>query len=158
MVTTNRPSSPTGHKPKVNLNWELIDNLLIAGCDGRQVAAYIGCHPDTLYRRCVSERKANFSNYAQEKRSVGDSMLLTAQFKEAYNSRNTSMLIWLGKCRLKQQETKNYEHTGEVKFQVVNYGSKEALPYKDDKEIEIEVKKVKKDKKETVKENNNHDT
>lgn len=151
-------ASPNNSKPKAVIDWDLVEQLLISGSDGVQISAYIGVHPETLYRRCISDQGTSFSEYAQTKRAKGDSLLLSAQFKEAYKNKNTALLIWLGKCRLKQKETKNYEHTGDVKFQVVNYGSKESLPYKDANAIEVKVDKVKDNIKEITQETKNDDT
>lgn len=86
------------------VNWEQVDNMLIAGCNGVQCAAALGMHPDTLYKYCEEEKKSNFSAYLQQKRSHGDGLLHAAQFKKAYKDGNPTMLIWLGKQRLDQKE------------------------------------------------------
>ncbi len=39
------------------INWETVDGMLIAGCNGVQCAAAIGIAPDTLYLRCQQENK-----------------------------------------------------------------------------------------------------
>lgn len=141
-------AAPNDNRPRALIDWNLVDHLLAAGCSGREIAAYIGISDDCLYRRCISDKGVAFSYYAQDKKAVGNAILKTTQFDEASKKKNTALLIWLGKCRLDQRESKNYEHTGGVQFQVVNYGDKEALPYKDDKEIEVKVDKIKEDKKE----------
>ncbi len=89
------------------IDWEIIDNMLIAGCNGVQCAAAIGVCPDTLYDRCQLEKKSVFSVYAQEKRAHGDGLLHAAQFQKAYKDKNPTMLIWLGKQRLQQKEDKD---------------------------------------------------
>ena len=61
--------------PVLPINWDEVDKYLQAGCSGTQVAAIIGVSPDTLYRRCQSERGANFSVISQEKRAKGDGFL-----------------------------------------------------------------------------------
>jgi hypothetical protein len=86
------------------INWELIDNMLISGCSGPQCAAAIGVHPDTLYDRCQADKKTLFSQYAQAKRAHGDGLLHAAQFQKAYKDKNPTMLIWLGKQRLSQKD------------------------------------------------------
>lgn len=86
------------------VNWEQVDNMLIAGCNGVQVAAAIGVSPDTLYLRCQNEKNTVFTLYAQQKRAHGDGLLHAAQFKKAYKDGNPTMLIWLGKQRLDQKE------------------------------------------------------
>jgi hypothetical protein len=86
------------------INWETIDGMLIAGCNGTQCAAAIGIHPETLYNRCKDERGMGFSDYSQAKRAHGDGLLHAAQFQKAYKDKNPTMLIWLGKQRLNQKE------------------------------------------------------
>jgi hypothetical protein len=93
---------PRGCPTKV-IDWDMVDKLLIAGCNGMQVAARIGVSHDTLYVRCVNERGKIFSAYRQEKISIGDGMLHATQFSLAME-KDRSMLIWLGKQRLNQKD------------------------------------------------------
>lgn len=86
------------------IDWEKIDQMLIAGCTGVQCAASIGVHPDTLYLRCRNEKNTDFTAYLQEKRSHGDALLHAAQFAKAYKEKHPAMLIWLGKQRLGQKD------------------------------------------------------
>lgn len=86
------------------INWEIIDNMLIAGCNGVQCAAAVGVHPETLYNRCQEEKNTVFSVYSQAKRAHGDGLLHAAQFQKAYKDKNPTMLIWLGKQRLSQKD------------------------------------------------------
>lgn len=86
------------------INWDTIDSMLIAGCNGVQCAAAIGVHPETLYNRCQEEKNAVFSVYMQAKRAHGDGLLHAAQFQKAYKEKNATMLIWLGKQRLNQKD------------------------------------------------------
>lgn len=90
-------------RPKSDIDWIMVDKLLEAGCSGAEIAANIGINPATLYDRCQSDHKKMFSEYSQEKQSKGDSLLKKAQFDKALTGDNT-ILIWLGKCRLKQKE------------------------------------------------------
>jgi len=89
--------------PSKEIDWKRVDELLIAGCPGSKIADAIGIHPDTLYIRCTTEKGMIFSAYAQQKRPIGDSLLHEAQFKKALEGDNT-MLVWLGKVRLNQDE------------------------------------------------------
>lgn len=86
------------------INWEMIDSMLVAGCNGVQCAAAIGIHPETLYDRCKLDKATGFSEYSQAKRAHGDGLLHAAQFQKAYKDKNPTMLIWLGKQRLSQKD------------------------------------------------------
>ena len=87
-----------------DINWDQIDQMLIAGCNGIQCAAAVGVHHDTLYDRCEKDKNTSFSAYAQSKRAHGDAMLHAAQYQKAIKEKHPTMLIWLGKQRLKQKE------------------------------------------------------
>ncbi len=86
------------------IDWEVVDKMLIAGCNGVQCAASIGVHAETLYDRCKLEKNTVFSVYAQDKRAHGDALLHAAQYEKAYQDKHPTMLIWLGKQRLNQKE------------------------------------------------------
>jgi hypothetical protein len=90
-------------RPQIQINWEEVDQYLIAGVAGTHIADTLGIHADTLYRRCQEIYKMNFTDYAAKKRQKGNSMLHYKQFKTAMNG-NVSMLVWLGKQRLGQKE------------------------------------------------------
>jgi hypothetical protein len=89
------------------VNWDQIDQMLIAGCNGMQCAAAVGIHHDTLYHRCEQDKKTSFSVYSQSKRAHGDALLHAAQYQKAIKEKHPTMLIWLGKQRLNQKENAN---------------------------------------------------
>ncbi|MFB5619516.1 MAG: hypothetical protein ACE5RC_00085 [Nitrosopumilus sp.] len=90
-------------RPKTNINWLEVDMYLEAGCTGTEIAGFLGIHPDTLYIHCQENHKMGFSSYSQQKKSRGDALLRKRQFDIAMEGDKT-ILIWLGKCRLGQQE------------------------------------------------------
>jgi hypothetical protein len=91
-----------------NIDWAQVDSMLIAGCNGIEIAGSIGIHADTLYIRCAEEKKIGWSDYLQAKRAHGDGLLRAAQYQKAYKDKNPTMLIWLGKQRLNQKENLDY--------------------------------------------------
>ena len=95
---------PNGLKPLKKIDWKHVDRLLQCGCSGMQVAANIGIGSTTLYERCQQEKGMHFSEYAQEKRATGESLLLEAQFSKAVDLKDSQMLLWLGKVILKQTD------------------------------------------------------
>ena len=97
-------------RPKADIDWKRVDELLEADCEGTEIAAHLGLVPETLYRRCETDHKISFSKYLQEKKASGNSILKEAQFKLAKQSHKT-MLIWLGKQRLGQSEKQDLSHT-----------------------------------------------
>ncbi len=121
----------SGRKPSV-IDWEKVDNLLISGCQGTEVAAHFGVHAETLYRRCEKDKKVGFAAYSQQKRSSGNCLIRAAQFDEAVRKRDRGMLIWLGKNRLGQSDKAEVAHKREMPIQIVNYGDKPIAPWKDE--------------------------
>ena len=100
----------------IPIDWEHVDKLLEAGCDGTEIAGNLGCHEDTLYGRCVEEKKLAFSAYKASKRASGDSKLRTAQLDKALSG-DTTMQIWLGKNRLSQTDKQQIQQDTTIKVE-----------------------------------------
>ena len=98
-----------GRKP-AKIDWQKVDNFLLAGCDGSEIAPHFGIDAQTLYRHCKAEKKVDFEAYKREKQSQGDSLLRAAQFKKAIQEGDNTMLVWLGKQRLNQSDKKQVDH------------------------------------------------
>ncbi len=97
-------------RPEAPIDWKQVENLLMAGCLGTEVAASIGISEDTLYRRVVKELKyESFTSYAVNFRQKGDSLLKAKQFESAIKDKNIPMQIWLGKQRLGQKDKTDLE-------------------------------------------------
>lgn len=90
-------------RPKANIDWKKVDNLLKAQCDGVGIAGILGIHPNTLYLAVESEFKISFSEYSAQKKSEGKELLRAKQFESAMSGDKT-MLVWLGKQYLEQRD------------------------------------------------------
>ena len=94
-------------RPKADIDWKRVDELLEADCEGTEIAAVLGLNPLTLYKRCEQDNKLSFSKYLQEKKASGNTILKEHQYKMATSKDDSqikkSMLIWLGKQRLGQR-------------------------------------------------------
>ena len=97
-------------RPKIEINWKIVDQYLVAGATGTEVAAVLGIHPETLYNKCKKEHKIGFTEYSKQKKAKGDSLLKVKQFEMAMSG-DRGMLIWLGKNRLDQSDKKDIDHT-----------------------------------------------
>lgn len=93
-------------RPEKAIDWDLVDELLEAGCSGTEIAPHFNMHADTLYRRVLEKYEMRFADYADIMFAKGDSFLRAVQHAKAKQGDNT-MLVWLGKNRLKQKETPN---------------------------------------------------
>lgn len=92
-------------RPKANIDWHKVDNLLKAQCDGTEIAAMLGLKcADTLYRHVKETFKMDFVAYSQQKRAEGRTLLKVAQFDKALTEKSQTMQIWLGKQYLGQKD------------------------------------------------------
>jgi len=107
-------------RPLKKIDWKEVDRLLENGCLGTEVAACFGMHPNTFYNRVEKECGCRFSDYQQQKRSKGDSALRSKQVEVALAGDKT-MLIWLGKQRLKQREPEAAQPKEESKSGINEY-------------------------------------
>lgn len=99
MSEIGRPESP--------INWKVVEDLLTAGCSGANIAGYIGIERRTLYHRCETDHGKSFTDYSTQFYSKGESLLKAQQFAKAMGKTtegDNTLLIWLGKVRLKQKE------------------------------------------------------
>ena len=109
-MKTKKVVKNKGGRPETPIDWKQVENLLMAGCLGTEVAASIGISEDTLYRRVVKELKyESFTAYAVNFRQKGDSLLKAKQFETAIKDKNVPMQIWLGKQRLGQKDKTDLE-------------------------------------------------
>jgi len=90
-------------RPRAPIDWQKVDQALMAGCNGVQVAAKLGIHPETLYKSVQRDFKMGFSEYEAAKKAKGDALLCELQFDKAVKG-DTTMQIWLGKQRLGQSD------------------------------------------------------
>lgn len=112
MARRKNPKVPklNPYRPTLKINWERVDELLMAGCPGSKIAAALGVCAETLYDRCQQEKSTSFSEYAQQKKQAGDSLIHEVQFRKALglvDKGDNTLLIWLGKNRLDQKENPN---------------------------------------------------
>jgi len=101
--------------PQKEIDWDKVDNLLIAGCNGVEVAERLGIHPDTLYQRCAMEKGTDWSAYLQRKRAKGNSLLREKQYHQAMVKGNTTILMHLFRHRLGEWEKVPDQEVGEEK-------------------------------------------
>ena len=114
---------PRGGKPKIRrpyagrpekpIDWKLVDKLMECGCTGTQIAARLDLHYQTFYDRVAKEKNCNYTEYAASKNQRGETLLLEKQFDTAMEGDRT-LLIWLGKNRLKQVDKQPDEKATET--------------------------------------------
>lgn len=95
------------HRPGKIIDWRKVDELLIAGCTGTEVAANFDIHPNTFYDRIEKEYGISFTEYSSQKKQTGHSILRAVQYSKAIGATkegDNTLLIWLGKQYLNQAE------------------------------------------------------
>jgi len=117
-VGKRKPLHPAPGRPRVVVDWAVVDKYLQAGCNGTEVAAVLGIDNETLYRRCQDDHKVGFEVYKQAKRAHGDSLLRAKQYQVAMTGDKT-MLVWLGKQRLDQRDKQEVEQQGAIEVKIV---------------------------------------
>jgi len=106
--TTPKKKGPG--RPKINIDFEDLDQLLALQCTLEEVAFFFNVSPDTIQRRVRNIKKMTFSQYFKLKSAGGQTSLRRQQFAEALNG-SVPMLIWLGKQYLGQKDKKETEIT-----------------------------------------------
>lgn len=94
---------PVG-RPSKPIDWNLVDKLLMAGCSSTEIASHFDIIDQTLQDRTVQEKGMLYTEYSAILRSKGESCLRAKQYEKALKGDNT-MMVWLGKNRLKQRDT-----------------------------------------------------
>ena len=98
---------------EIPIDFEVVDSLLEAGCSGEEIASHFGIHADTLYNRVNNNFGKMWTAYSAEKKIKGCNLLRAKQYAKALGrceDGDNTLLIWLGKTRLKQ-----VEHREEIK-------------------------------------------
>ena len=109
-------------RPSFSVDWTKVDELLKYGANGKQVAARLGIHYDTLVNKLAEDKPnySNFSEYIREKRSIGDTLLLEAMYKNAIENEDKTMQVWLSKNRLGYTDKQEVKSENTVKFREIN--------------------------------------
>lgn len=90
-------------RPQKKIDWKRVDQLLMKGCEGVEIAPHFDMHSHTFYDRVEQKYKVTFTEYCQQKRNKGRSYIKEKQFDKAMKGDNT-MLIWVGKQLCDQKE------------------------------------------------------
>lgn len=106
MPRPKKANPKPAYRPQKHIDWDRVDQLLMAGCLGTEIAPHFDIHVQTFYERVEVEKGMSFTQYSTQKRSQGDAILREVQYQKALTADNT-MLVWLGKNRLNQKETPN---------------------------------------------------
>lgn len=112
-----------GGRTPIEIDWKKVDFYIEAGCSGYEIAAMLGVHHETIYNRVESDFGISYTEYSDKKRPKGDASIRVVQYQKALKGDN-SMLVWLGKNRLKQKDREEIASNEPTKVTFeVNYGN-----------------------------------
>lgn len=94
-------------RPKKEINWEVVERMMEAGCTGVEIAGKFRITADQFYVRFQQEYNEYFSGYSGLACAAGEGEIRLMQYAKALNNKapgNTPLLMFLGKVRLKQDD------------------------------------------------------
>ena len=107
-------------RPKKEINWEIVEKRMEAGCNGIEIAATLRIQADTFYIRFKQKYGKSFQDYHDDFYSAGDANLKFTQYMKALAG-NTNMLTLLGRERLnqgkEQEKTSPFEDLLDLKHE-----------------------------------------
>lgn len=90
-------------RPKKEINWELVERRMEAGCSGVEIAAALRIQSDTFYTRFKEQYGKSFQDYHVDFYKAGDANIKFTQYMKAIAG-NIPMLTLLGRERLGQSK------------------------------------------------------
>lgn len=80
-------------RPEKPVDWNKVDQYLIGGMTGVEIAAFFDLNPETFYDKVKEKYKVGFTEYCRSKRSKGDGLLKVKSFEKAMNGDNTQLTL-----------------------------------------------------------------
>ncbi len=90
-------------RPEKEINWEIVEKRMEAGCSGVEIAATLRIQADTFYLRFKKKYGKSFQDYHGDFYSAGDANIKFTQYMKALAG-NNNMLLLLGRERLNQSK------------------------------------------------------
>lgn len=88
---------------KKEINWDMVELYLKAGCSQVKIAECFHVHRDTLRERAEEKYGKEWSAFSASLHSEGEALIEAAQYQKAMKG-YWPALQWLGKVRLGQRE------------------------------------------------------
>lgn len=114
-------------KPMRPVDWEQVKKLAALHCTQTEICDFLEIDGNTLRVACAEVYGVYLKDKLEEWRSHGKISLRRNQFKQS--EKNASMAIFLGKQYLGQTDDYGIAHKGDVKIDVVTYGSSTPKPW-----------------------------
>lgn len=95
-------------RPEKEINWEIVEKRMEAGCSGLEIAQALRINDDTFYNRFKKHYGKSFQDYSGRFKDVGIANVKFTQYIKAISG-NNAMLLLLGREWLKQGKLDEYE-------------------------------------------------
>jgi hypothetical protein len=106
-----------GGRPKKDINWEQLKAMVRIQCTQEECCAVLGVTEPTLTTQLKEQGYAGFLEFYKKYSHEGLASLRRAQWKAAVEQNNPTMLVWMGKQMLGQQDKASMEHSGKLAFE-----------------------------------------
>ncbi len=88
-------------RPQREINWEIVDKMMEAGCSAKEIFGYLRISDSAFYSRFIQEYGEHYQEYKVGAYESGNALLRLTQFQKALRG-NIEMLKLLGRERLGQ--------------------------------------------------------
>jgi hypothetical protein len=87
-------------RPKIFINWEEVDDYCRAHCNGASIARLMGMSPQTFYKHVEAKHKKTFTQYMDEKKEEGASLIKYQIYKDALEGKHNGLdrIWWTKNC------------------------------------------------------------
>jgi len=80
-------------RPEKEIDWEKVEQLLLAGAVGTEIAPHFDIHPETFYKRFQQHHGVGFTGYCQSRRQQGNALLKLRSFQKAMKGDNQQLTL-----------------------------------------------------------------
>ncbi len=119
--------NPRGRKPQ-DIDWDKVDQYIMAGATGSYIARAIGIRTETLYKRCEETYGKKFLEYREEIYLLGNENLQMKAYQMAVKGSVPTMIFLLKtRCGMKEEPKVIVKNENNIDFSALNDSEKLAL-------------------------------
>lgn len=108
-------------RPQKQINWDIVELYIKAGCTQKKICEYLGVCKDTLCLKVKEKYNVEYSSFSSGLRSEGEMLLEAAIWQKALNRKSPGdgqVLIWLSKVKLGYKEPEPHRALAENQFEI----------------------------------------
>jgi len=116
-----------GGRPPKPIDWDIIEKLCHIQCTVKEIAAFFGCHEDTITRACKEKNGVGFAAYYKEKRLNGVISIRRARYQLGIEKGHPLILESLNRQYVVPLEDRERKLLGEDAREVGEIGQEEVI-------------------------------